>query len=49
VAGAALADGLYAEVIPDLLHVHAGAIRAALRADTLQLQQVIIEGEEIEC
>jgi N-acetylglucosamine-6-phosphate deacetylase len=30
--GAALAHAEYAEVIPDLLHVHAGAIRAALRA-----------------
>jgi N-acetylglucosamine-6-phosphate deacetylase len=32
VAGAALAHGQYAEVIPDLLHLHPGAIRAALRA-----------------
>lgn len=32
VVGAALAHGRYAEVIPDLLHVHPGAIRAALRA-----------------
>ena len=32
VAGAALAHGEFAEVIPDLLHVHPGAIRAALRA-----------------
>ena len=32
VAGAALAHGLHAELIPDLLHVHPGAIRAALRA-----------------
>ena len=32
VAGAALAHAEYAEIIPDLLHVHAGAIRAALRA-----------------
>jgi len=32
VAGAALAHGRHAEVIPDLLHVHPGAIRAALRA-----------------
>ena len=30
--GAALAHGRYAEIIPDLLHVHAGAIRVALRA-----------------
>lgn len=30
--GAALAHASYAEVIPDLLHVHPGAIRAALRA-----------------
>jgi N-acetylglucosamine-6-phosphate deacetylase len=30
--GAALAHADYAEVIPDLLHVHPGAIRAALRA-----------------
>lgn len=30
--GAALAHARYAEVIPDLLHVHPGAIRAALRA-----------------
>ena len=30
--GAALAHGEYAELIPDLLHVHPGAIRAALRA-----------------
>ena len=30
--GAALAHARYAEIIPDLLHVHAGAIRAALRA-----------------
>ncbi len=29
--GAALAHAHYAEVIPDLLHVHPGAIRAALR------------------
>lgn len=29
--GAALAHARYAEVIPDLLHVHPGAIRAALR------------------
>lgn len=29
--GAALAHGQHAELIPDLLHVHAGAIRAALR------------------
>jgi N-acetylglucosamine-6-phosphate deacetylase len=32
VAGAALAHALHAEVIPDLLHVHPGAIHAALRA-----------------
>ncbi|MCW5609741.1 MAG: N-acetylglucosamine-6-phosphate deacetylase [Rubrivivax sp.] len=31
-AGAALAHARHAEVIPDLLHVHPGAIRAALRA-----------------
>jgi N-acetylglucosamine-6-phosphate deacetylase len=31
-AGAALAHALYAEIIPDLLHVHPGAIRVALRA-----------------
>lgn len=30
--GAALAHAHYAEIIPDLLHVHPGAIRAALRA-----------------
>ena len=30
--GAALAHAEYAEIIPDLLHVHAGAIRVALRA-----------------
>ncbi|WP_077037250.1 N-acetylglucosamine-6-phosphate deacetylase [Pelomonas sp. KK5] len=30
--GAALAHAEYAEVIPDLLHVHPGALRAALRA-----------------
>ena len=30
--GAALAHADYAEIIPDLLHVHAGAIRTALRA-----------------
>ena len=30
--GAALAHASYAEIIPDLLHVHPGAIRAALRA-----------------
>ena len=30
--GAALAHARYAEVIPDLLHVHPGAIRAAFRA-----------------
>jgi N-acetylglucosamine-6-phosphate deacetylase len=32
VAGAALAHATRAEIIPDLLHVHPGAIRAALRA-----------------
>jgi len=32
VAGAALAHAGHAELIPDLLHVHPGAIRAALRA-----------------
>lgn len=31
-AGAALAHAQHAELIPDLLHVHPGAIRAALRA-----------------
>jgi N-acetylglucosamine-6-phosphate deacetylase len=31
-AGAALAHAQYSEIIPDLLHVHPGAIRAALRA-----------------
>lgn len=31
-AGAALAHADHAEIIPDLLHVHPGAIRAALRA-----------------
>ena len=30
--GAALAHGEYAEIIPDLLHVHPGAIKVALRA-----------------
>jgi N-acetylglucosamine-6-phosphate deacetylase len=30
--GAALAHAQYAELIPDLLHVHPGAIRVALRA-----------------
>ena len=30
--GAALAHARYAELIPDLLHVHAGAIKVALRA-----------------
>jgi N-acetylglucosamine-6-phosphate deacetylase len=30
--GAALAHAEYAEIIPDLVHVHAGAIRVALRA-----------------
>ncbi|SAL54156.1 N-acetylglucosamine 6-phosphate deacetylase [Caballeronia udeis] len=32
VVGAALAHAEYAELIPDLIHVHPGAIRAALRA-----------------
>ncbi|KWR90082.1 N-acetylglucosamine-6-phosphate deacetylase [Cupriavidus sp. IDO] len=32
VVGAALAHAEFAELIPDLLHVHPGAIRAALRA-----------------
>ncbi len=32
VAGAALAHAMHAELIPDLLHVHPGAIHAALRA-----------------
>lgn len=32
IVGAALAHAAYAEIIPDLLHVHLGAIRAALRA-----------------
>jgi N-acetylglucosamine-6-phosphate deacetylase len=31
-AGAALAHAQYAEIIPDLLHVHPGAIRVALRS-----------------
>jgi len=31
-AGAALAHAKYSEIIPDLLHVHPGAIRIALRA-----------------
>ena len=31
-AGAALAHAQHAEIIPDLLHVHPGALRAALRA-----------------
>jgi N-acetylglucosamine-6-phosphate deacetylase len=31
-AGAALAHGEYAEIIPDLLHVHPGAIKVALRS-----------------
>ena len=31
-AGAALAHANYSEIIPDLLHVHPGAIKAALRA-----------------
>jgi N-acetylglucosamine-6-phosphate deacetylase len=30
--GAALAHAQYAEIIPDLLHVHPGAIRAAMRS-----------------
>jgi N-acetylglucosamine-6-phosphate deacetylase len=32
IVGAALAHARYAEIIPDLLHVHPGAIHAALRA-----------------
>jgi len=32
VAGAALAHAKYSEIIPDLLHVHLGAIKVALRA-----------------
>ena len=32
IAGAALAHARYAEIIPDLLHVHPGALRVALRA-----------------
>lgn len=32
IVGAALAHAQYAELIPDLLHVHPGAIRVALRA-----------------
>lgn len=32
VVGAAFAHGRHAELIPDLLHVHPGALRAALRA-----------------
>jgi N-acetylglucosamine-6-phosphate deacetylase len=32
IVGAALAHAQHAEVIPDLLHVHPGALRAALRA-----------------
>lgn len=32
IVGAALAHARYAEIIPDLLHVHPGAIRVALRA-----------------
>jgi len=32
IAGAALAHAQFAEIIPDLLHVHPGAIRTALRA-----------------
>jgi N-acetylglucosamine-6-phosphate deacetylase len=31
-AGAALAHAQYAEIIPDLLHVHPGAIKVALRS-----------------
>jgi len=32
IVGAALAHATYAELIPDLIHVHPGAVRAALRA-----------------
>ena len=32
VVGAALAHAVYSEIIPDLLHVHPGAIKVALRA-----------------
>jgi N-acetylglucosamine-6-phosphate deacetylase len=32
IVGAALAHAEYAEIIPDLLHVHPGALRSALRA-----------------
>jgi N-acetylglucosamine-6-phosphate deacetylase len=32
IAGAALAHAQYAEIIPDLMHVHPGAMRTALRA-----------------
>ncbi|MDP0678384.1 N-acetylglucosamine-6-phosphate deacetylase, partial [Klebsiella pneumoniae] len=32
IVGAALAHARYAELIPDLLHVHPGAIRVALRS-----------------
>ncbi len=32
IVGAALAHAQYAEIIPDLLHVHPGAIRVALRS-----------------
>lgn len=32
IVGAALAHARYAEIIPDLLHVHAGALQVALRA-----------------
>jgi len=32
IVGAALAHANYAEIIPDLLHVHPGAIKAAMRA-----------------
>jgi len=32
IVGAALAHARYAEIIPDLLHVHPGALRVALRA-----------------
>lgn len=32
IAGAALGHARYAEIIPDLLHVHAGALKVALRA-----------------
>ncbi|MBC5766261.1 N-acetylglucosamine-6-phosphate deacetylase [Ramlibacter albus] len=32
IVGAALAHAQYAEIIPDMMHVHPGAIRAAMRA-----------------